>query len=206
MCLQVKYTAEPRGALPDVALIPQLILPIGYRPHKQSLAIRMDARTRRVTAPPATTQSDYRRRGSPAARAEELGCLINDDYWSLSPARPACGPGRDRPELGRPHPHRGGRQAKEQFARRMQDIESDTGYDTRWRASDGAISRLSQTTVYDTCGSATPASQRRTAPSPGRMRRGVTSYLIGGPSNGRQIRRGWNGLTSRTRVVDPLAR
>ena len=62
----------------------------------------MDARTRRVTAPPATTQSDYRRRGSPAARAEEPGCLINDDYWSLSQARPACGPGRDRPELGRP--------------------------------------------------------------------------------------------------------
>ena len=77
--------------------------------------------------------------------------VINDDYWSLSPARPACGPGRDRPELGRPHPHRGGRQAEEQFARRMQDIESDTGYDTRRRASDGAISRLSQTTVYDTC-------------------------------------------------------
>ena len=47
----------------------------------------------------------------------------------------------------------------------MQDIESDTGYDTRRRASDGALAHLSQTTVYDTCGSVTPASRRRTAPS-----------------------------------------
>ena len=47
----------------------------------------------------------------------------------------------------------------------MQDIESDTGYDTRRRAPDGVLARLSQTAVYDTCGSATPASQRRTAPS-----------------------------------------
>ena len=37
------------------------------------------------------------------------------------------------------------------FARRMQDIESDTGYDTRRRCPDGALARLSQTTVYDTC-------------------------------------------------------
>ena len=36
-------------------------------------------------------------------------------------------------------------------ARRMQDIESDTGYDTRRRASDGALARLSQTAVYDIC-------------------------------------------------------
>ena len=37
------------------------------------------------------------------------------------------------------------------LARRMQDIESDTGYDTRRRTSDGALARLSQTSVYDTC-------------------------------------------------------
>ena len=36
-------------------------------------------------------------------------------------------------------------------ARCQQDIESDTGYDTRRRALDGALARLSQTTVYDTC-------------------------------------------------------
>ena len=36
-------------------------------------------------------------------------------------------------------------------ARRLQDIESDTGYDTRRRAPDGALACLSQTTVYDTC-------------------------------------------------------
>ena len=30
-------------------------------------------------------------------------------------------------------------------------LESDTGYDTRRRAPDGALARLSQTTVYDTC-------------------------------------------------------
>ena len=36
------------------------------------------------------------------------------------------------------------------FARRMEDIESDTGYDTRRRVPDGALARLSHTTVYDT--------------------------------------------------------
>ena len=51
------------------------------------------------------------------------------------------------------------------FARRMQDIESDTGYDTRRRVPDGARARVPQTAVYDICGSATPASRRRTAPS-----------------------------------------
>ncbi len=44
-------------------------------------------------------------------------------------------------------------------------MESDTGYDTRRRAPDGALAGVSQTAVYDTCGSATPASRRRTAPS-----------------------------------------
>ena len=34
--------------------------------------------------------------------------------------------------------------------RRMQDIESDTGYDTRRRVPDGAFARVSQTAVYDT--------------------------------------------------------
>ena len=53
--------AEPREALPDVALILEIILPIGYRPEKKSLATRMDARTRRVTVPLATIQSDYGR-------------------------------------------------------------------------------------------------------------------------------------------------
>ena len=43
----------------------------------------------------------------------------------------------------------------------MQDIESDMGYDTRWRSSDGVLALLSQTAVCDTCGSAPPASQRR---------------------------------------------
>ena len=33
----------------------------------------------------------------------------------------------------------------------LQDIESDTGYDTRRRVPEGVISRLSQTSVYDTC-------------------------------------------------------
>ena len=37
------------------------------------------------------------------------------------------------------------------FARRLQDIESDTGYDTRRRAPEGALARVSQTAVYDTC-------------------------------------------------------
>ena len=35
--------------------------------------------------------------------------------------------------------------------RRLRDRESDTGYDTRRRASDGALAGVSQTTVYDTC-------------------------------------------------------
>ena len=35
-------------------------------------------------------------------------------------------------------------------SRRMQGIESDTGYDTRRRSPDGVLARLSQTTVYDT--------------------------------------------------------
>ena len=41
------------------------------------------------------------------------------------------------------------------FARRMQDIESDTGYDTLRRWPDGVLVRVSQTAVYDTCRSAT---------------------------------------------------
>ena len=36
-------------------------------------------------------------------------------------------------------------------ARRLQDIESDTGYDTRRRAPEGALTGVSQTAVYDTC-------------------------------------------------------
>ena len=44
------------------------------------------------------------------------------------------------------------------FTRRLQDRESDTGYDTRRRASEGARAHLSQTTVSDTCGSATTVS------------------------------------------------
>ena len=36
-------------------------------------------------------------------------------------------------------------------ARRMQDIESDTGYDTRRCSSDGGLALMSQTTVCDTC-------------------------------------------------------
>ena len=41
------------------------------------------------------------------------------------------------------------------FARRLQDIETDTGYDTLRRAPEGALTRVSQTAVYDTGGSAT---------------------------------------------------
>ena len=37
------------------------------------------------------------------------------------------------------------------FARRLQDIESDTGYDTRRRVLDGVFARVSQTAVCDTC-------------------------------------------------------
>ena len=33
----------------------------------------------------------------------------------------------------------------------MQDIESDTGYDTRRRVLEGVFARVSQTAVYDTC-------------------------------------------------------
>ena len=33
----------------------------------------------------------------------------------------------------------------------MQDIESDTGYDTRLGAPEGVCDGLSQTAVYDTC-------------------------------------------------------
>ena len=36
------------------------------------------------------------------------------------------------------------------FARRMQDIEQDTGYDTRRRVPEGVLAGVSQTTVYDT--------------------------------------------------------
>ena len=38
---------------------------------------------------------------------------------------------------------------------RLQDIESDTGYDTRRRGPDGVRDGVSQTAVYDTGGSAT---------------------------------------------------
>ena len=37
------------------------------------------------------------------------------------------------------------------FARRLQDIESDTGYDTRRRVPGGVLAGVSQTAVYDTC-------------------------------------------------------
>ena len=33
----------------------------------------------------------------------------------------------------------------------LQDIESDTGYDTRRRGPEGALAGVSQTAVYDTC-------------------------------------------------------
>ena len=36
-------------------------------------------------------------------------------------------------------------------ARRLQDIESDTRYDTRRCSSEGALAGVSQTAVYDTC-------------------------------------------------------
>ena len=33
----------------------------------------------------------------------------------------------------------------------LQDIESDTGYDTLQRTPDGVLARVSQTAVYETC-------------------------------------------------------
>ena len=36
------------------------------------------------------------------------------------------------------------------FARRLQDIESDTGYDTRRRGPEGVLARVSQTADCDT--------------------------------------------------------
>ena len=42
----------------------------------------------------------------------------------------------------------------------MQDIESDTGYDTRRRVLEGVFARVSQTAVYDTCGWMTFAPHR----------------------------------------------
>ena len=57
------------------------------------------------------------------------------------------------------------------FARHLQDRKSDTGYDTRRRAPDGVLARVSQTTVYDTCRSTPPASRRQTAPSRWKCRR-----------------------------------
>ena len=53
---------------------------------------------------------------------------------------------------GRPRPGVSARFSEPRaFARRIQDIESDTGYDTRRRPSDGARGGVSQTAVYDTC-------------------------------------------------------
>ena len=37
------------------------------------------------------------------------------------------------------------------FARRLRDRKYDTGYDTPWRPSEGALAAVSQTAVYDTC-------------------------------------------------------
>ena len=37
------------------------------------------------------------------------------------------------------------------FTRRLQDIESDMGYDTRRRGPEGVLAGVSQTAVYDTC-------------------------------------------------------
>ena len=36
------------------------------------------------------------------------------------------------------------------FARRLRDRKYDTGYDTPWRPSEGALAAVSQTAVYDT--------------------------------------------------------
>ena len=49
------------------------------------------------------------------------------------------------------------------FARRLRDRESDTGYDTRRGASDGARDGVSQTSVCDTCGQGDSSSMMVTA-------------------------------------------
>ena len=73
------------------------------------------------------------------------------------------------------------------FARRLQDIESDTGYDTRWRAPARALARLSQTTVYDTCRSTRPRLEGRRLPvagSAGGAGGGAQARGRGVPNNG----------------------
>ena len=50
-----------------------------------------------------------------------------------------------------------------------------------------------------------PGAARRRARWVENLSSPVQVYLIGGPSNGRQIRRGGSGLNPRTSVVDPLA-
>ena len=88
-----------------------------------------------------------------------MGDLENDfmkrigDAFTRSSGRAADAPPG---AAGRQTPARRGRNA----VPGLQDIESDTGYDTRRRAPAGVVARLSQTqtSVCDTCGSATPAS------------------------------------------------
>ena len=58
--------------------------------------------------------------------------------------------GDPRPADGAPGHHGTGPRA-----RRLQDRELDTGYDTRRRVPEGVFARVSQTAVCDTCGSAT---------------------------------------------------
>ena len=63
-------------------------------------------------------------------------------------------PGPPRVAEGKPGPTAAGLSERFSepcsFARRLQDIESDTGYDTRRRVLDGVLARVSQTAVYDT--------------------------------------------------------
>ena len=79
------------------------------------------------------------------------------------------------------------------LARRIQGIESDTRYDTRRSAPDGAFARMSQTTVCDTCGSAPPACGRlpadlRTHPG---WAQGRADATAAGRSRCRKPRCGW---------------
>ena len=116
--------------------------------HKSNLAdavhgaARADKRPRENTAPDADTEA---MKGVllrlPPKLHRQLRQLSLDQNTTLPSARRGSA-GTDTRET--PTVKRGSN------ARRMQDRESDTGYDTLRRASDGALAGVSQTAVYDT--------------------------------------------------------
>ena len=72
---------------------------------------------------------------------------------AAEPARPDLWGARVSNDPGLPDHEK--RSRLHSTAERMQDIESDTEYDTRRRSPDGALACMSQASVCDTCGSAT---------------------------------------------------